>query len=252
MKLQLFYPIKPMVISQQFGETSFLPYYEKNGVYFAGHNGVDLVAFHGQEVRASHDGVVEVQVDDKQGHGVVITTNDYFEYKGWSYRFKTIYWHLIDNIPVVSGQKVKAGDVIGYADSTGLSTGDHLHFGLKPLKLNGTNLEPNNGYQGAIDPTPYFIDEYAADIGKIKQEYFKNNLQRGDDNSDVLELQKMLQNLGYLTRADLLGIYGPRTQQAVYRFQQDFGVPLTLTDKIYQGKYFGPKTRKVANRLYPS
>ena len=45
---------------------------------------------------------------------------------------KTIYWHLIKEIPVKVGQKVQAGDVVGYADNTGFSTGDHLHFGLKP------------------------------------------------------------------------------------------------------------------------
>ena len=73
---------------------------------------------------------------------------------------------------VKTGQKVVAGDLIGYADSTGLSTGDHLHFGLKPQAWNETdwswfNVEQGNGYGGAIDPTPYFNHFFAEDAKTV-------------------------------------------------------------------------------------
>lgn len=44
--------------------------------------------------------------------------------------FKTTYGHL-SFVMVREKTKLKAGDVIGITGSTGRSTGDHLHFGLK-------------------------------------------------------------------------------------------------------------------------
>src|SRR5260370_31962867 len=72
------------------------------------------------------------------------------------------------------GVAVKAGDLLGYADNTGLSTGDHLHFGLKPqaeAEPAGTwiNVAQTNGYLGAIDPTPYLNGRFAEDI-KLAEE----------------------------------------------------------------------------------
>ncbi len=43
--------------------------------------------------------------------------------------FFTLYAHL-ETISVTDGQHVSKGDVIGLADNTGYSCGDHLHFGL--------------------------------------------------------------------------------------------------------------------------
>lgn len=69
--------------------------------------------------------------------------------------------------------KISNGDLIGYADNTGASTGDHLHFALKPCAKGedwGTfyNVLQNNGYGGAIDPTPYFDGTYPKTIETLK------------------------------------------------------------------------------------
>lgn len=64
----------------------------------------------------------------------------------------TIYGHL-KSVCVEKNEQVKAGDLIGYADNTGkYTTGSHLHFGLRPVLF-----KPDNGYNGWIDPEPYFI-----------------------------------------------------------------------------------------------
>lgn len=119
---------------------------------------------------ASHDGIITFAGEDgSAGWGVVIRTNETYDYKGESVYFKTIYWHLLPKIPVKSGQQVRIGEVIGYGDSTGYSTGPHLHFGLKPMKQGEEewqwfNTEQNNGYGGAIDPEPYLIQKPAYTI----------------------------------------------------------------------------------------
>jgi murein DD-endopeptidase MepM/ murein hydrolase activator NlpD len=164
-KLELYYPVKPWTITQKFGGNG--DWYRKNGIDIKGHNGYDIKTYHGQPVFASHDGeVVYAGSDNFEGYGVVIRSilpfSDGFYYK-------TIYWHLIPKIPVRVGTKVKAGDLIGYSDNTGFSTGDHLHFAVKPVKAGskrGTfyNAFQDNGYKGAIDPTPFFNGKFAVDI----------------------------------------------------------------------------------------
>lgn len=177
MKFELYYPVKPLGVNQIFGNPD--PKYFTLGL--AGHNGIDFRAYHGQPVYASHDGTGYQQTDMNQGHGVVIVTDQPFDYNGGQVYFASIYWHLIDNIPVKNGDKIKAGDFIGFSDSTGFSTGDHLHFGLKPKILgqapnagdapdigigNLVNLEQNNGYLGAINPQSYFNNKFAQDLNQ--------------------------------------------------------------------------------------
>lgn len=181
MKLQLSYPLSPFRVNQPFGVNG--AYYRANGINIKGHNGIDLHAFHGQPVYASHDGVAFYQTDSNQGHGVVILTNQPYDYIGGLSFFKTLYWHFADpsaTYPqlIQNGDKVVRGQQIGWADNTGLSSGDHVHFGLKPITNgkspkygdapdvnigNWVNQEPDNGYLGAIDPTPYWDGTYAGD-----------------------------------------------------------------------------------------
>jgi hypothetical protein len=194
--MKLTKPIYPFIITQAFGVNG--EYYQSNGINIKGHNGFDLKASHGQEVYASHDGWAYYEVDDKGGHGVVILGDG----------IKTIYWHLCDPIkepqytsPITKPRNVKAGEVIGYADSTGFSTGDHLHFGIKEINAKGETININNGYSGAIDPTPYFYEyKFVDEIGY------------GDTNNEVKELQKRL-------GVKQTGFFGFLTLTALFKYQ---------------------------------
>lgn len=163
MKLELFMPVAPWAITQLFGNDP--QSYAWLGI--KGHNGIDIKTSRGQIVRAAHDGTVTFAGEDSSGGwGVVIRTDEPREYQDGECYFKTIYWHLVPVIPVKAGQKVKVGDVIGYADNTGFTTGDHLHLGLKPVAKGEqdwqwNNIEQDNGFKGAIDPFPY-ISRYTA------------------------------------------------------------------------------------------
>ena len=167
-KLTLYKPLYPFTISQGFGQ-NLSDLYKKLGML--GHNGLDCVRGHlngkyyeidGAYVRASHEGVVTYTgIDSCEGLGVVVRTNEPFEYKGEETYFKTIYWHLkTGTIKVKTGDSVKIGDILAEAGNTGCSSGSHLHFGLKPIAKGENdwtwmNIEQNNGYFGAIDPLPY-------------------------------------------------------------------------------------------------
>lgn len=195
----LFYPVKPFRISQYFGEdrvcmnsnnpkdlinketNQFCPVGYKS-IYTAtnGHNGLDIPANMWQPVYASHDGIVsEVQTEIERGLGIGIVSNNKFfiEETGTHEYVKTRYWHFI-SMDVNLGDKVKIGDFIGYADSTGRSTGPHVHLELKPVKIIGdlkgvpvvTNILQNNSHLGAINPLPYMDNISALEFaGLVRQ-----------------------------------------------------------------------------------
>jgi murein DD-endopeptidase MepM/ murein hydrolase activator NlpD len=148
-KLQL--PVKGVSINQPFG-ANFVDFYQKLGM--TGHNGIDFKAYNGCPIYATHNGVVTLCGKDGSGGIIVELTND-------SEHFKTIYYHL-KSYSVTKNQGVKAGEQIAIADNTGLyTTGDHLHYGMKMLKPDNLSTDDkNNGYAGAVDPSPYFVATY--------------------------------------------------------------------------------------------
>jgi len=182
--LQLARPVFPFSITQHFGDnltcvdvatrTKCLPRlpsgtcppgYESlyTSLGLKGHNGVDLLATHKQPVLAATEGRVHKLVSENQrGIGVEIVSKCRYQLEGLNrrYRVKTRYWHL-DSYAVRKGRRIKAGEIIGYADNTGLSSGTHLHFELKPVRRRFPrgfkNVFQENGYFGAIDPEPYFV-----------------------------------------------------------------------------------------------
>lgn len=170
MKLELEYPIDPVWLNQGFGENPdyYSRFRDSNGNPEKGHMGLDFRAWHGQPVRAAHDGLAIFLKDEHGGEGVHLTSDTTYDYNGQDAYFMSIYWHLVGDtdsqfpspIPIngTSVQVIK-GDVIGFADNTGApfeSSGTHLHFGLIPLSKFHTLIEPDNGYNGCIDPAPYF------------------------------------------------------------------------------------------------
>jgi murein DD-endopeptidase MepM/ murein hydrolase activator NlpD len=96
------------------------------------HNGVDMNAAQGDPIRAAADGKV-ILAGVKGGFGNTIM----IDHGGG---MVTLYAHQ-SKLGVSVGEKVKAGQTIGYIGSTGLSTGPHLHF---EVRINGVAKNPAN------------------------------------------------------------------------------------------------------------
>ncbi|AIS52606.1 putative peptidoglycan-binding domain-containing protein [Thermoanaerobacter kivui] len=75
-----------------------------------------------------------------------------------------------------------------------------------------------------------------------RQQLGSRLLYEGTVGYDVLQLQMILQSLGY-DPGPIEGIFGPRTKNAVMRFQRDNGLKV---DGIV-----GPETMRVINMLIP-
>lgn len=96
------------------------------------HNGIDLAMPENTTLRAIDDGIIESVVDygaDNIGKGVAIRLDD---------GTRAIYGHMND-VSVMQGQSIDAGEIIGISGNTGHSTGAHLHFGLMK---DGDYLDP--------------------------------------------------------------------------------------------------------------
>ena len=98
------------------------------------HNGVDLAAEAGAEVKAAADGeVYTVFEDDAMGTTVVIRHQD---------GYTTKYASLAENVTVKPGDTVTMGQVIGYASDSAIvesTLGAHVHFGVT---CNDTPVDP--------------------------------------------------------------------------------------------------------------
>lgn len=100
------------------------------------HSGIDMATAYASVVYASASGVVKL-AGNVAGYGNMIIIDH-------KYGFSTYYGHLT-KIYTKKNAIVKRGQPIGFAGSTGKSTGDHLHFEIrknnKPINPTPKNYE---------------------------------------------------------------------------------------------------------------
>jgi murein DD-endopeptidase MepM/ murein hydrolase activator NlpD len=94
------------------------------------HSGVDISAGAGSDIKASESGVVTLSKwYSTYGNCVIISHGG---------GVQTLYAHA-SKLLVSEGQTVNKGDVIAKVGSTGVSTGNHLHF---EIIINGKDVNP--------------------------------------------------------------------------------------------------------------
>lgn len=120
------------------------------------HNGIDFSAGEGTPIVAAHAGVAQAAYDNG-GYGNYVTVSGSL---GSEPAVTTYYAHMSNFYEIGIGQTkvVEAGDVIGFVGTTGNSTGNHLHFGLKIDGAQFTYVDEVSGKSVTkphIDPTGY-------------------------------------------------------------------------------------------------
>lgn len=100
--------------------------------YLRMHKGIDIGAPHGAPIHAAMDGVV-ASAGRNAGYGNFVKL-------AHASGLASGYGHM-SRIAVRSGARVRAGQVIGYVGSTGMSTGPHLHW---EVWRNGASVNPRS------------------------------------------------------------------------------------------------------------
>lgn len=107
------------------------------------HSGIDFSTNLNAEIYATGDGVVDID-KTQWGYGNMVTIDH-------GYGYKSMYAHL-NRFAVRKGQKVKRGQLIGYAGTTGKSTGIHLHY---ELRKDDVPIDPIHFFFNDLTPEQY-------------------------------------------------------------------------------------------------
>lgn len=103
------------------------------------HKGLDFAAPAGTPIRPAEGGVVTRNFWDKGGGWVVSVRH--------ADGTESSYMHMQKKSPIAVGTQVSKDTVIGGVGTTGRSSGNHLHFGVKN-KPGGTWIDPNEWLEG--------------------------------------------------------------------------------------------------------
>lgn len=239
MKLQLTYPTKPFVVTQDWG-LSRPEVYGRFG--FTRHNGTDFRLGQDAKLFACHEGVVTTVGWQPNGAGnyIVFRSENTYQFEGGTYYVESCYMHLEKPL-VKSGDKVTAGQLVGIAGNTGFSTGPHTHWRLRALikKKSRFDVAIKNQADNSIDPVPYLI--------KPPVFKFTKELGKGMTDPQVKELQKYLNDRGFPVASFGPGAPGWETEYFGERTRVALAV-LQATYGITPSGYFGPKTMEFVNQ----
>lgn len=175
--LKIFYAHKPFVITQRWGNPN--PIYKAAGFSFSQHNGTDSITGT-KNINGSDDNHFPVycpvenftvyQVDYASaggGHELWLLSNAPLQMND---KVRYAYMPLCHGkkILVKAGDQPKLGQLLMISDSTGFSTGQHLHEGLYRVQWDGRSFihdatDDQNDAGGSYDPAQFFTGEYAID-----------------------------------------------------------------------------------------
>lgn len=191
--MKIFRPVRDAQMTQRFGERKACitsggaviykrsltcpigsqDFYESLGM--KGHNGTDFATYVGEKLYfpvVAHTTWRSVDASDWSGGlGIDVISNapisslliapegEYAHkvYLEGKLHVKFRFWHLNR---VWADPDVFIGEEIGQCGNTGASSAPHLHMSMKFCTQDGTTLDDNNGYDGAVSFEPYYIDQF--------------------------------------------------------------------------------------------
>ncbi len=140
----------PFPVTQEFGEN--LVHMDDAGLYetfgMHGHDGIDFGMPIGTAIQAVDGGTVVQAGPGDYGTTVIVQ-------HAWG---KSYYGHLSE-VKVKVGDQVIRGSGLALSGNSGITTGPHLHFSVKPDKNDN-----DNGYYGKVDPAYYLGLKQSAGV----------------------------------------------------------------------------------------
>lgn len=255
--MKLIYPVQPPLESQHFNDNDTSVYHNAG---LKGHGAIDFGGTYGQTIYNAADCYIyltPVKTAPPQYYRAVYTLVE-----DGDIIYEVSYGHVIESLAPVgllgAGQPIARMGNFGNVFSGGVQVtlaehlagstkGTHLHFQVRKcqlvsdrdftkqylrdyngfLKYKGQFVEIidyGNGYNGCVDPEPFFV----------KTPYlFTRDLSYGSFGQDVVELQK---RLGIY---NTFPVFGPKTKEFLIQYQTKHGITPT--------GYFGPITRSFMN-----
>lgn len=210
------------------------------------HTGIDLVKKHKAPIHAFAAGKVVhakmgVSGSGFGGYGNVVAIED-------ANGHLHVYAHL-DSCAVRVGHTVKKGQVIGYQGNTGQSTGSHLHYEIRKK----AESKPPYGWIADRENNCYNPTVFLTDLAKKEEEAKRipvssPTLRFGMRGEEVRRMQSNLASVYFYPEKGaknngIDGIFGPKTFDAVKRFQT-----IHMGPKDVDGIY-GPKTHAKLREL---
>jgi len=241
--LKLHWPTDYPVVTQPFGANPAI--YRPMGM--PGHEGIDIRALMNTNIYACADGEVYFVNNNPQAHnyGIHIRIKH-----GGGYR--TIYGHLA-RVLVSVGDVVKTGQLIGKADSTGNSSGSHLHLSLK--KDGATDNKLTTYPKDIIDPTPFLVWPVKKDEqGKILATEIKQRCLVGLDGSQFDGSDQDLHDLISQSCFEAIKISSHVPEESIQQLKWKFpgifiAANLSLPNSPVTREIYADQIKPILNRL---
>jgi murein DD-endopeptidase MepM/ murein hydrolase activator NlpD len=173
--------------SQTYGDTFF----SRTGIYgYKGdkpniHNGHDYAGPPNTPLTAPCKMYITYVGYDEDGYGnFLFGETETITENGETFKLEIVLAHF-KNITVKANKWVDMGTPLGGMGTTGLSTGWHTHFGVRPLVMKGNNfihlLDNTDGRRGYADPQLFLDVEPIEDKAKLLK-YMRLIQMDGDSN----------------------------------------------------------------------
>jgi peptidoglycan hydrolase-like protein with peptidoglycan-binding domain len=215
------------------------------------HEGTDIITAKMTPLVAAVKGRVTEVVDSEEGWGLALYIEDA---DGYSYR----YLHINNDTPgtddnksirsyafpdnIHRGNLVEAGQLVAWAGDSGNaeSVGSHLHF-----EIWAPGRQSINSYSSLM--AALAKPSVTTASTNVAPYQFTKDLELGDEDASVKELQKYLNQHGFSVAISGVGsagkettYFGQATQAALIKFQ----IAKNISPAV---GYFGPKTRGIMN-----